>query len=709
MRARLLAAVAAVLTIVGGGLVVAAPPASAQSYTIISGAGSTWAGNAINSWIDSVSQNGLTVNYAADGDTAGRQLFKSGAVNFAASEIPYGVPDMNGAADPNPTRGYAYVPDVAGGLAFMYNLVIGGRRVTNLRLGDKTIADIFTGKITYWDDPEITADNPDIALPHIPIIPVVRSDGSGATAEFTQWILATDPSAWQYYCGQIGVAVSDCIQTSTWPVDPRDPQMVAQAGDAGVSGYVAQNSADGAIGYTPYSYALSTDFPVAKVLNAAGYYTSPTPGNVGVSLLNAQINEDTSSPLYLTANLSQVYADTDPRTYELSYYSYLIVPTDSTPQYPLTTNQGYSVASFGAYALCQGQQQVDNLGYSALPINLVEAGYAQLAQIPGAELPATTSAFIQGCNNPTFSPNGTNTLAANDPQPQACDQQGTTQCAATNAGAFLTETTVTASPTPAAVGQPVTLTAMVTVPDGVAAVPAGSVQFDIGPPNGTSGVFTALGSPVALNPSGVATVTETFLTAGDLPVIATFTPADPTAFDPSYGQGEAEIGPQSYVSGQAVTTTVLPSGTFSFTPPATGTITLTPNGDTATGSLANLFIDDTRNTYPGWSVTGQATDFTNPASQPAGDISGNQLGWAPNSPPLADGAPSLADGAFLGDTVAPDAPGLGKVAAVLAYANPGTGFGDSTLEAGLTFDIPSTAPSGEYTSTLTLTADPSGP
>jgi phosphate transport system substrate-binding protein len=96
-----------------------------------------------------------------------------------------------------------------------------------------------------------------------------------------------------------------------------------------------------------------------------------------VSLLDAQFNSDG------TANLSQVFTDTDPRTYELSYYSYLILPTDQT--FPMTANQGYSLGFFGSFLLCQGQQQVDNLGYSALPVNLVESGYTQLQKIPGAD------------------------------------------------------------------------------------------------------------------------------------------------------------------------------------------------------------------------------------------------------------------------------------------------------------------------------------
>jgi phosphate ABC transporter phosphate-binding protein len=687
LRARLMAAAAAVLTIMSAGILATAPQASAASYATITGAGSTWAATAINTWSADVAANGLQVNYAEVGSTAGRNDFKQGLANFAASEIPYGVQDGNN-FDPPPTRGYTYMPDVAGGLAFMYNLIIGGQRVTNLRLSGAVIAGIFTGQITMWNDPAIAADNPGLTLPATPVIPVVRTDGSGETWQFTQWMAATQSSSWTAYCTLVGR--SPCTATSAYPVWPGDPAMIGQAGDTGVSGYVAQSQADGAIGFVAYSYALQAGFPVAKVLNAAGYYTAPTAGNVGVSLLNAQIDNNPSDPLYLTADLSQVYTDADPRTYELSYYSYLILPTDQT--FSLTTNQGYSLGAFGSFALCQGQQQVDNLGYSALPINLVEDGYAQLQKIPGAQVPATTSQFIQNCNNPTFSPDGTNRLATNDPMPPACDQQGTVQCAPTAPGAVATLTTVTASPNPVVAGQAVTLTATVSPLAGTT-TPAGSVQFEVG--------STGIGAPVPLNSSGVASTTGTFTTAGTQVVSAVFAPADPTAFIGSAGTVSVLVTP-AYRIGITVTVTNPPAGAFTFSAPTSSTITMTMNGSTATGAMNPITITDTRNTYPGWSVVGQATDFTNPTSQPAGDISDNQLGWAPTGTPLASGV-------VLGGTVAPVTPGLGTIAAVLAYAKAGTGFGTSTLGANLTLAIPPGTPSGAYDGVLTLTADPAGP
>jgi hypothetical protein len=226
--------------------------------------------------------------------------------------------------------------------------------------------------------------------------------------------------------------------------------MVGQSGDLGVSGYVSQQQADGAIGYVEYSYALETGFPVALVLNAAGYYTEPTAKNVAVSLLKAQINMDKSSADYLTQNLSQVYTDTDPRTYELSSYSYLILPTSLTA--PMTTAKGYTLGSFGSYLLCEGQVPLDTLGYSSLPINLVEAGFQQLQKIPGNQVPARTTAQIKNCHNPTFSTNGTNTLANTDPNPPACDKQGPTQCTTGTGGAK------TSTPVKPSASQPATST-----------------------------------------------------------------------------------------------------------------------------------------------------------------------------------------------------------------------------------------------------------
>lgn len=503
----------------------------------ISGQGSTWSGVAFSDWTAGVHQYQINVSYTANGSNSGRTSFADGVSTFGASEIPYGVADGS-ETDAAPSFGYAYMPDTAGGTTFMYNLKIGNQRVTNLRLSGKTIADIFTGVITNWDNPEIQKDNPGLTMPNLPIIPVVRSDGSGATSEFTQWMLATQKADWTAYCAKVGF--SPCTQTSAYP-PLSGSRMVQQSGDTGVSDYVSQQQANGAIGYVEYAYALQTGFPVALVLNAAGYYTEPTAGHVAVSLLKAQINMDKTSPLYLTQNLSDVYTDTDPRTYELSSYSYMILPAPTAAQmaenppqpHGFSTAKGYTLALFGSYLLCQGQEPLDALGYSSLPINLVLAGFQQLQKIPGNQVATQTTAQIQSCHNPTFDPNDTlghNLLAETDPQPPACDKQGPTQCTAGTGGAAKISTPVRPA---AAGGQP---------GSGGASGSGGTGTSQAGGTGSTSGTGSATGSgggttaPANCDPDSGGCTTGA-LASGSGTGGAGSVAATPTAASASLGDG----------------------------------------------------------------------------------------------------------------------------------------------------------------------------
>jgi len=395
-------------------------PAGAESYQRISGEGSSWAAGAIEAMRVNVKQFGITVDYNPSGSTAGRKNFLNGTVDFAGSDIPFQFHPEDGSDPESPAPGsYAYMPVTAGGTSFMYNLKINGQRVTNLRLSGENVAKIFTAAITSWDDPALVADNPGLQLPKRKIVPVVRSDGSGSSAQLTRWMINQHGGLWQDYCKRSGRAPA-CGQTSFYPTVTG---MIGQSGDLGVAGYVAQNFAEGAIGYVNYSYSLGARFPVAKVLNKAGYYNEPTPDNVAVSLLKAQINQDKASPDYLTQQLDGVYADTDPRNYPLSSYSYLILPTKVQGQF--NEQKGKTMGAFSYYAMCQAQEQSASLGYSPMPINLVQAGFDQIRKIPGA---IVQDINIASCKNPTFSPDGTNLLAKNAKMPPACDKQGPTQC-----------------------------------------------------------------------------------------------------------------------------------------------------------------------------------------------------------------------------------------------------------------------------------------
>ncbi len=426
-RPRIIALSALLVGLVAPIAVVApATPAAADSYVPISGAGSTWSQNALDQWRRNVNQFGMKVNYQGTGSSDGRNQFRNGTVDFAVSEIPYGLKD-GGVVDTPPQRAFAYLPIVAGGTSFMYNLKIGGKRVTSLRLSGEVLAKIFTGGITTWADPAIKADNPGLNLPGRKIVPVVRSDGSGTTAQLTTWMSKQYGGIWDAYCRKAGRA-TPCGTTSQYPVIA-GTGFTAQSGSLGVSGYVSQSQSEGTITYVEYSYAVNVGFPVVKVLNNAGYYSLPNASNVAVGLLKAKINENPASPQYLTQDLTGVYNNTDSRAYPLSSYSYMIVPREVAGTF--SVEKGRTLGDFAYYFLCEGQQQAEVLGFSPLPINLVKAGLSQVKNIPGVDV---QSIDIKKCNNPTFSSTGVNTLAKNAPQPAACDKKGATQCGTSASG-----------------------------------------------------------------------------------------------------------------------------------------------------------------------------------------------------------------------------------------------------------------------------------
>jgi len=269
---------------------------------------------------------------------------------------------------------------------------------------------------------------------------------------------------------------------------------------------------------------------------------------------------------------------------------------------------------------------------------------------------------------------------------------GTYTTSATPPGATATTTTLTASPNPAGDGASVTLTAT------ESPATAGSVQFAAG--------GSPIGSPVAVNGSGVATTTFTTPTPfnSSVTLTATFTPTNTAAFTGSSGQTVLNTSSTLTAQNGAVTisVTVAATGTLTVSVAANTGVNLAVSGSTATGTLPTVTITDTRNNFPGWSVMGQQGTFST-AGPPANSFSGNQLGWTPT----AVNAP-LPNGAILGPTVAPVTPGLGTTAGVLALAHAGTGADPSgatndQVAASMLLDIPSNATAGTYSGTLTIT------
>jgi ABC-type phosphate transport system substrate-binding protein len=431
LRATAVLAVVAMLALLTSG---PAQPAQASTYTAIVGAGSTYAYPALNQWATNLESQGLSISYTPNGSAAGRQAYIDDTVDFAGSDIAFltaGDADPFGGVDINNINfAYSYIPDVAGGLSFLYNLQVGGHQIRNMRLSGLTLEKIFTGQITNWDNPEITAEY-GAQLPSIPITVVTRSDGAGESYFLTDWMLnglgSQGRSMWVSYCESQGGG-SLCATNPT-ELYPGLPSFKRLDGAADVTAYIESSVNNGAIGYAEYAYAIPDNIPVVSVENAAGYYQQPTAANVAVSLHAAVINENPDSVDFLMQDLTPVYLDKDPRTYPLSSYSYLIVPRTSrtidgttySPQ-PFTDGKGATLSAYVGYILCQAQQSAQALGYSPLPKPMVVGGFTQYNYIPG-HLPPPQGSNYSNCDNPAYH-DGVDTILANAPYPNSCQKAG---------------------------------------------------------------------------------------------------------------------------------------------------------------------------------------------------------------------------------------------------------------------------------------------
>jgi phosphate transport system substrate-binding protein len=363
-------------------IAMAAAPAQATDVTV-TGAGSTWSQIAVDQWrADVATGMGLHINYSGVGSSAGRQFYLISQVDFAVSEIPF-LPDELAKLKAS-GRSWQYFPIVAGGTALMYNLKdSSGRQVRDLRLAPATLAGIFTGRITDWADQAITADYGH-ALPARPIVPVVRSDGSGTSAQFSAYVAKTSPSDWSRFASAQGIPATS---TSNYP---QFGNAVASKGSDGVANYVAGTSTGlGSIGYVETGFAVQRGFPVVAVRNVSGNYALPSSSNVAIALTKATLNPDN------TQNLDGVYANPAANAYPISSYSYMITPTTG-----LSPDKGSVIGKFMLYFACAGQQKASVLGYSPLPPNLIKVVFDAVKALPGA--PAVPALTAANCANPTL-------------------------------------------------------------------------------------------------------------------------------------------------------------------------------------------------------------------------------------------------------------------------------------------------------------------
>jgi phosphate transport system substrate-binding protein len=284
-------------------------------------------------------QKAVTINYQGNGSGAGRTDFVGGVVDFAGTDAPYK------ATDPQPPKPFFYFPTVVAPITVSYNL-----SGVKLKLSGDTIAKIFQGQVTTWDDAAIKADNPKAKLPSTTITVVHRSDSSGTTQNFTNFLTKAAPTTWTLGSGS----------TVSWPSGTQ-----GATGNSGVAKLVKDT--DGAVGYVDFSDANASDLTYAAVKNSSGKYIPPTLVGASAAASGATVNSDlTFDPINATG----------PAAYPITSPTWIIAYKDQTD-----AAKGNALKGFLNYIYTDGQKLAGSVDYAPLPKALLQKARTQVRSI----------------------------------------------------------------------------------------------------------------------------------------------------------------------------------------------------------------------------------------------------------------------------------------------------------------------------------------
>ena len=302
--------------------------------TDVTGAGSSFVFPVISKWATEYSaKSGNKVNYQSIGSGGGIAQIKAATVDFGASDAPLKAEDLQAA-------GLGQFPSVIGGIVPVIN--VEGVETGKLELSGKVLADIFQGKITKWNDPAIVALNKGLKLPETAITVVHRSDGSGTSFNFTNYLSKVSPD-WKAGPGE-GSAVQ-------WPVG------VGGKGNEGVAAYVKQIK--GSIGYVEFAYAKTNNIAYAKLENAAGKSIEPSAKAFAAAAATADWASAKDFNLIMT---NAPGADAWPITATTWIIMY---------KQPKNAEKSAAAFDFFKWSLEKGQAQAESLEYVPLPKELV--------------------------------------------------------------------------------------------------------------------------------------------------------------------------------------------------------------------------------------------------------------------------------------------------------------------------------------------------
>ena len=319
---------------------------SSSGSVSLQGAGATFPNPLYQKWLSEYGKlhPNVKIDYQSIGSGGGVQQLKGQTVDFGASDSPMKDEDLKAAPGE-----IVHIPTVLGAVVITYNLT----GITQpLRFSPDVVADIFLGKIKKWNDPKIAADNSGVALPTTDITVVHRSDGSGTSAVFTDYLSKVSPE-WKE---KVGTGTSP-----SWPVG------LGGKGNEGVTGQV--KSTPNTIGYVELAYAVQNKLPVAQIKNASGSYITPSIDTVKAAAAASAANMPDDLRISIT-NAAGAEA------YPISSYTYILAYKNQKD-----AAKGKALVDFLWWGIHDGEGFAKDLQYAPLPADIVKRAEGKINSI----------------------------------------------------------------------------------------------------------------------------------------------------------------------------------------------------------------------------------------------------------------------------------------------------------------------------------------
>jgi len=322
--------------------------ARAAGLVTLNGAGATFPYPLYSRWFSEYNHKhpDIRINYPAIGSGGGLAQVQKGTVDFGASDAPLSDQQLKDLGRP-----IVLIPTVAGSIAMSYNIPGIG---TGLRLTPENIVDLYMGTITKWNDPKLTANNPTVKLPDMPVTVAHRADGSGTTFHFTTF-LSSVSKAW---ADKVGHSTS-----VEWPTG------IGGRGNDGVAGLIKESP--GAIGYVELAYVVQNQLTYAVVKNRDGQWIAPSlSATVAAAAGGAEQMVKTNDVRVSIANAAGA------AVYPIAGFTYLLIPQQQTDE-----AKGRALADFLWWAIHDGQGFAKQLLYAPLPPTVVSINERTLKTI----------------------------------------------------------------------------------------------------------------------------------------------------------------------------------------------------------------------------------------------------------------------------------------------------------------------------------------